>query len=62
MAGTAARVVAVWLNDAGHRTKAIRPWRDLAVRIVLRIRVCVGKVFLRDALHDGRPRDPRRRS
>ena len=47
-----ARALAVWLNDAGHRTKAGRPWSHTAVRTVLRNPVYVGKVFFRDALHD----------
>jgi site-specific DNA recombinase len=43
----------VWLNEAGHRTKAGRPWSHTAVLTVLRNPVYVGKVFFRDALHDG---------
>jgi site-specific DNA recombinase len=45
--------LAVWLNEAGHRTKAGRPWSHTAVLTVLRNPVYVGKVFFRDALHDG---------
>ncbi len=48
-----ARALAVWLNEAGHRTKAGRPWRHTAVLTVLRNPAYVGKVFFRDALHDG---------
>jgi site-specific DNA recombinase len=48
-----ARALAVWLNGAGHRTKAGRPWSHTAVLTVLRNPVYVGKVFFRDALHDG---------
>jgi len=48
-----ARALAVWLNEAGHRTKAGRPWSHTAVLTVLRNPVYVGKVFFRDALHDG---------
>ena len=48
-----ARALAVWLNDAGHRTKAGRPWSHTAVLTVLRNPVYVGKVFFRDALYDG---------
>ncbi len=43
----------MWLNEAGHRTKAGRPWSHTAVLTVLRNPVYVGKVFFRDALHDG---------
>ena len=31
-----ARALAVWLNEAGHRTKAGRPWSHTAVLTVLR--------------------------
>jgi site-specific DNA recombinase len=48
-----ARALAVWLNEAGHRTKAGRPWSHTAVLTVLRNPVYVGKVFFRDALHEG---------
>ena len=48
-----ARALAVWLNEAGHRTKAGRPWSHTAVLTVLRNPVYVGKVFFRDALYDG---------
>ena len=48
-----ARALAVWLNGAGHRTKAGRPWSHTAVLTVLRSPVYVGKVFFRDTLHDG---------
>ena len=48
-----ARALAVWLNEGGHRTKAGRPWSHTAVLTVLRNPVYVGKVFFRDALHDG---------
>jgi exonuclease VII small subunit len=48
-----ARALAAWLNEAGHRTKAGRPWSHTAVLTVLRNPVYVGKVFFRDALHDG---------
>lgn len=48
-----ARALAVWLNESGHRTKAGRPWSHTAVLTVLRNPVYVGKVFFRDALHDG---------
>ncbi len=48
-----ARALAVWLNEAGHRTKAGRPWSHTAVLTVLHNPVYVGKVFFRDALHDG---------
>jgi site-specific DNA recombinase len=48
-----ARALAAWLNEGGHRTKAGRPWRHTAVLTVLRNPVYVGKVFFRDALHDG---------
>ncbi len=48
-----ARALAVWLNEAGHRTKAGRPWSHTAVLTVLRNPVYVGKVFFRNALHDG---------
>jgi len=48
-----ARALAVWLNEAGHRTKAGRPWSHTAVLTVLRNPVYVGKVLFRDALHDG---------
>ncbi|MDA8359451.1 MAG: recombinase family protein, partial [Actinomycetota bacterium] len=48
-----ARALAVWLNEAGHRTKAGRPWSHTAVLTVLRNPVYVGKVFFRDTLHDG---------
>ncbi|MHB1777864.1 MAG: recombinase family protein [Acidimicrobiales bacterium] len=30
-----ARALAVWLNEAGHRTKAGRPWNHTAVSTVL---------------------------
>jgi len=43
----------VWLNETGHRTKAGRPWSHTAVLTVVRNPVYVGKVFFRDALHDG---------
>jgi site-specific DNA recombinase len=48
-----ARALAVWLNESGHRTKAGRPWSHTAVLTVLRNPVYVGKVFFREALHDG---------
>jgi site-specific DNA recombinase len=48
-----ARALAVWLNETGHRTKAGRPWSHTAVLTILRNPVYVGKVFFRDALHDG---------
>jgi site-specific DNA recombinase len=48
-----ARSVAVWLNEAGHRTRAGRPWSHTAVLTVLRNPVYVGKVYFRGSLHDG---------
>ncbi len=48
-----ARAVAVWLNEAGHRTRAGRPWSHTAVLTVLRNPVYVGKVYFRETLHDG---------
>ena len=48
-----ARAVAVWLNEAGHRTRAGRPWSHTAVLTVLRNPVYVGKVYFRENLHDG---------
>jgi len=48
-----ARALAVWLNESGHRTKAGRPWSHTAVLTVLRNPVYIGKVFFREALHDG---------
>ncbi len=48
-----ARALAVWLNEAGHRTKAGRPWSHTAVVTVLSNPVYVGNVFFRDTLHDG---------
>jgi site-specific DNA recombinase len=48
-----ARAVAVWLNEAGHRTRAGRPWSHTAVLTVLRNPVYVGKVYFRGTLHDG---------
>ncbi|MDA8288640.1 MAG: recombinase family protein, partial [Actinomycetota bacterium] len=48
-----ARALAIWLNEAGHRNKASRPWSHTAVLTVLHNPVYIGKVFFRDALHDG---------
>ncbi len=48
-----ARALAVWLNEAGHRTRAGRPWSHTAVLTVLRNPVYVGKVYFRGTLHDG---------
>jgi hypothetical protein len=47
------RALAVWLNEAGHRTQAGRPWSHTAVLPVLRNPVYVGKVFFGDNPHDG---------
>ncbi len=46
-----ARSVAVWLNEAGHRTRAGRPWSHTAVLTLLRNPVYIGQVFFRGTLH-----------
>jgi site-specific DNA recombinase len=46
-----ARSVANWLNEAGHRTKAGRPWSHTSVLTLLRNPVYIGQVYFRGDLH-----------
>jgi len=44
--------IAAWLNDAGHRTKAGRPWSYKAVLTVLRNRTYRGQVHFRGSWYE----------
>ncbi len=46
-----ARSVATWLNEAGHRTRAGRPWSHTAVLTLLRNPVYIGQVYFRGTFH-----------
>jgi site-specific DNA recombinase len=46
-----ARAIATWLNRAGHRTRAGRPWSHASVITVLRNRVYLGEISYRGHHH-----------
>ena len=46
-----ARAIASWLNRAGHRTRAGRPWSHASVITVLRNRVYLGEIYYRGHHH-----------
>jgi site-specific DNA recombinase len=46
-----ARAIAAWLNRAGHRTRAGRPWSHASVITVLRNRVYLGEIYYRGHHH-----------
>ncbi len=46
-----ARAIATWLNRAGHRTRAGRPWSHASVITVLRNRVYLGEIYYRGQHH-----------
>jgi site-specific DNA recombinase len=46
-----ARAIAAWLNRAGHRTRAGRPWSHASVITVLRNRVYLGEISYRGQHH-----------
>jgi site-specific DNA recombinase len=46
-----ARSVAMWLNEAGHRTRAGKPWSHTSVLTLLRNPVYTGLVYFRGTLH-----------
>ena len=43
--------MATWLNEAGHRTRAGRPWSHTAVLTLLRNPVYIGQVYFRGTFH-----------
>src|SRR6266540_91664 len=53
-----ARAIATWLNPAGHRTRAGRPWSHASVITVLRNRVYLGEISYRGQHHPPPPPPP----